>query len=146
MSSPGKPALVFVCIGNACRSQMAEGWARKIAGENFEIFSAGSHPAGFIAPHAVTVMQEVGIDISRQYSKGLGDLPKKNFEAVIGMGCGISCPYVPARQRIEWNIPDPIGQPLSVFREVRDQIKSEVINLFDSLKKKIELNFLAEDY
>jgi arsenate reductase (thioredoxin) len=124
-----KRSIVFVCIGNACRSQMAEGWARQILGKDFDVYSAGSRPAGFVAPDAITAMKEIGINITQQTSTGLDDLPAVTFDAIVSMGCGIACPHVPAKQRIEWNIPDPIGEPLEFFRQVRDQIKSEIEQL-----------------
>ncbi len=118
--------ILFICVGNACRSQMAEGFARKLAGDKFEVYSAGSHPAGFVAPNAIAVMKEIGIDISGQKSKGFADVPQKGFDYVISMGCKDVCPIYPAKEKIEWDIEDPIGQPIEVFRQVRDKIRSRV--------------------
>jgi len=125
--------LLFVCIGNACRSQIAEGFARALGGNSVKAFSAGSRPAGFVALKAIEVMAEKGIDISGQSSKGLSDLPNQEFDAIVTMGCGDACPSLPAKHRLDWQIPDPIGKPIEFFREVRDQIEAEVKSLITSL-------------
>src|SRR3989338_9513729 len=114
------PSIVFVCVGNACRSQIAEGFARSIAGNNLDIWSAGPPPAGFVAREAIASMKEIGIDISKHHSKGIPDLPTSKFDYVVTMGCGDACPLVPAVTREDWKIPDPIGAPPEFFREVRD--------------------------
>ena len=124
-----KKKILFVCIGNCCRSQMAEGFAKKIAGDKFDIYSAGTRPAGFVHPDAIAVMKELGIDISSQYSKGINQVPVKNFDHLITMGCGETCPFVPTKEKLDWQIEDPIGQPIEVFRRVRDIIKSRVEGL-----------------
>jgi len=118
--------VLFLCVGNACRSQMAEGFARKSGGDKFEVYSAGSHPAGFVAPNAVAVMKEIGIDISGQRSKGFADIPNREFDYVVSLGCKDVCPIYPTKEKIDWEIEDPIGQPLEVFRRVRDEIRSRV--------------------
>ena len=122
----GKKNILFLCVGNACRSQMAEGFAREFGGDKFEVYSAGFHPAGFVAPNAVAVMKEAGIDISRQRSKGFADLPDQGYDYVISLGCKDVCPFYPSQEKIEWNIEDPIGQPIEIFRQVRDKIRSKV--------------------
>jgi len=134
-----KKSVLFACIGNCCRSQMAEGFARKLAGDRFDIYSAGSRQAGFIHSDAIAVMKEVGIDISSQYSKGFDQLPVKEFDYFVTMGClpaevstkagGETCPVVATRKRIDWQIEDPIGQPIEVFRRVRDDIEAKVKEL-----------------
>jgi len=129
MSAP-KKSVVFVCLGNACRSQIAEGLARHLGGEDWEVYSAGSHPAGFVAPEAIEVLREKGIDISHHYSKGIPDLPSLEFDFVVAMGCGDHCPTIKGRRRLEWKIQDPIGQPLEFFREVRDDIEERIRKLF----------------
>jgi protein-tyrosine-phosphatase len=116
-------SILFVCIGNACRSQMAEGLARHLGGGRVLPFSCGSRPAGFVAPQAVKVLAEKGIDISGQFSKGIDQVPQKSFDYVVTMGCGDACPIVSAKQRIDWQIPDPIGESEIFFREIRDQIE-----------------------
>lgn len=124
-----KKSVAFICIGNACRSQMAEGFARQLAGDGWEVFSAGSRPAGFVAPLSVQVMAEIGIDISKQFSKGVDYLPKQEFDVVITMGCGDECPYLRAKERLDWALPDPIGESPDFFREVRDEIGDRVKKL-----------------
>ncbi|MHA2611165.1 MAG: arsenate reductase ArsC [bacterium JZ-2024 1] len=129
-----RPRILFVCVGNSCRSQMAEGFARKLVGDKYEVYSAGSRPAGFVAPLAIEVMKEKGIDISGQYSKGLDAIPPGPYEIVVTMGCGDDCPYVPAKTRIEWKIPDPIGCDISFYRAVRDLIEENILSLFFASK------------
>jgi len=136
---PMKKSILFACIGNCCRSQMAEGFAKKIAGERYDVYSAGTRPAGFVHPDAIAVMHEVGIDISSQYSKGFNQVPVKSFDHFVTMGClpaevstkagGDTCPVVAAKNRIDWQIEDPIGQPIEVFRRVRDEIEAKVKEL-----------------
>jgi arsenate reductase len=123
-----KKKLLLACIGNCCRSQMAEGFARKLAGDKLEICSAGSKPAGFVHPEAIAAMKEIGIDISRQFSKGFQQVPQ-DLDYVITMGCGEDCPLVAAKKREDWHIMDPIGQPITVFRFVRDDLKAKIEKL-----------------
>lgn len=140
---PMKKSILFACIGNCCRSQMAEGFAKKIAGDKFDIYSAGTHPAGFVHPDAIAVMNEAGVDISSQYSKGFNQVPKKTFDYFVTMGClpaeistkagGETCLIIAAKERIDWQIEDPIGQPIEVFRRIRDIIKLKVEDLFMKL-------------
>ncbi len=125
----GMPKILFVCIENSCRSQMAEGFARFFGKGKIEVFSAGSRPSGNVNHKAVEVMKEIGIDIGRQESKGFDALPYKEFDLLVTMGCGDECPFVPAKKRIDWKITDPKGKPVESFREVRDQIKEKVLNL-----------------
>jgi len=129
-----KPRILFVCIENSCRSQMAEGFAKILGKDQFEIFSAGSNPSGKVDDLAIEVMKEKGIDISRQKSKGFKDLPYKNFDYVITMGCGDVCPFVPAKERIEWEIEDPKGGPKEKFREARDKIEKGVKRFLKKLE------------
>jgi len=124
-----KKSVVFVCIGNACRSQIAEGWARSVASPQWEIFSAGSRPAGFVASLAIKVMEEVGIDISKHQSKGIDDLPSQEFDLLVTMGCGDRCPTLRSKNSLDWEIPDPIGESKEFFAEVRDLIGKKVTNL-----------------
>src|SRR5262245_59271585 len=95
-------SLLFVCVGNACRSQMSEGFARAYGPKDLIVYSAGSAPAGFVAREAIEGMKEKGIDISRHYSKGVSDLPMIEFDVVVTMGCGDSCPHVKAKRKIDW--------------------------------------------
>ena len=129
--------LLFVCVENSCRSQIAEGFARYYGkemflrgkGEAISVYSAGSRPSGIVNLMAVDVMKEKGIDISNQKSKGLDTLPRDNFDFVVTMGCGDECPTVSARKRIDWQIKDPKGASIEVFREVRDEIEKKVLEL-----------------
>lgn len=126
--------ILFVCIENSCRSQMAEGWARHLGRGRVQAFSAGSRPSGKVNQTAVAVMKERGIDLSSQASKGFDALPDLTWDYVITMGCGDECPFVPARARIDWDIPDPKEKPIEVFRTVRDEIERRVKQLMESLE------------
>jgi arsenate reductase len=112
---------------------MAEGFARKLAGDRFDIYSAGSRPAGFVHSDAIAVMKEVGVDISSQYSKGFDQLPVKEFDYFVTMGCGENCPVVATIKRIDWQIEDTFGQPIEVLRRIRDIIKQKVEDFFANL-------------
>src|SRR3954463_15619096 len=102
-----KPKVLFVCIENSCRSQIAEGYARKWGGDLIEPWSAGSKASGKINPTAIELMKEAGVDLNRQSSKSLSDLPKTSWDYVITMGCGDACPFVPSQKKEDWGIPDP---------------------------------------
>jgi glutathione/glutaredoxin type arsenate reductase len=128
-----KPRILFVCIENSCRSQIAEGFAKNFGKNKVEVFSAGSNPSGKVNPVAIEVMKEIGLDISQQYSKSFKELPYREFDYVITMGCGDVCPFVPAKERIEWDIPDPQGESIEKFREVRDQIKKILTEFLKNL-------------
>ena len=125
--------ILFVCIENSCRSQMAEGFARKFSQGKIEAFSAGSKPAGKVNQTAIEVMKEAGVDISKQRSKGFDELPEKAFDYVVTLGCGDVCPFVPAKKRMEWDIDDPTGKPTEAFRETRDVIRKKVSELIENL-------------
>ena len=127
--------VLFVCVENSCRSQMAEGWARHLGRKEVEAYSAGSKPSGTVNPDAVKVMAEAGVDISAQSSKGFPGLPVKEFDYVVTIGCGDVCPFVPAKKHIEWQIEDPKGKDIGYFRKTRDSIKLEVIGLIKALSK-----------
>lgn len=122
--------ILFVCVENAGRSQMAEGFARALAPPGAEVFSAGSQPAAALNPAAVEAMWEKGLDISRQRPKGFEALPAGVFDLVVGMGCGDACPAARAKQVITWEIPDPKGQPVEAVRKIRDRIEEKVKRLF----------------
>ena len=128
--------VLFVCVENSCRSQMAEGFARLFCKSIFEPYSAGSKPSGKVDPMAVEVMKEAGIDISSQKSKGFSDLSIKEFDMVITLGCGDVCPFVPAKEHIEWKIDDPKGKDIGFFRIAREQIKDRVNRLAESIINK----------
>jgi protein-tyrosine-phosphatase len=134
-ATPQTPKRVlFVCVENSNRSQMAEAFARIHAAGRVEAFSAGSRPSGRINPKAVDFMREVGYDLTRHRSKALSDLPPGAFEVVVGMGCGDEgCPLVPAKRHEEWGIPDPKEMPPDGYREVRNLIERKVKELLASL-------------
>ena len=125
--------VLFVCVENSCRSQMAEGFAKIFGNNIFEPYSAGSKPSGKVDPMAVKVMKEADIDISSRTSKGFTDLSVKEFDMVITLGCGDVCPFVPAKEHIEWKIDDPKGKDIEYFRIVRDNIQDHVKKLAESL-------------
>lgn len=125
--------ILFVCVENSCRSQMAEGFGRFLGKGIFEAYSAGSKPSGAVDPMAVEAMKEIGIDISTQKSKGFDELIVKKFDAVITLGCGDVCPFVPATEHIAWEIDDPKGRGMDVFMKVRDRIRYKVKNLSESI-------------
>jgi arsenate reductase (thioredoxin) len=129
--------ILFVCIENSCRSQMAEGFARQLGQGLLEVYSAGSKPSGSMNPYAVKVMEEAGIDISRQKSKGFNELPVKNFDLVVTLGCRDVCSFIPADKHVEWQIEDPKGKPIESFRMARDSIKNKVDNLIKELRSGI---------
>lgn len=135
MSVRGTCRILFVCVANSCRSQMAEGFAREYGAGIVEAYSAGTQPSGTVDPRAVEVMHEAGIDISGQGSKGFADLPAKEFDIVIGMGCGDTCPLVPSRGRLTWDISDPKGADIRAFRAVRDDIRDHVLELIEGINK-----------
>jgi len=118
--------VLFVCVENANRSQMAEAFARILGGKSVEAFSAGSLPSGKVNPKAVEAMRELGYDLSVHGSKSLDDLPDVAFDFVATMGCGDACPTVRAKQRADWAIPDPKHLPPDEFRVVRDLIQDKV--------------------
>jgi arsenate reductase len=127
--------ILFVCIGNSCRSQMAEAYANKLGGARVKAWSAGSAPYGEIVPETVTVLAEKGISLEGYWSKSLKDVPVDEMNVVVGMGCEVVCP-VPAGFKgrvIEWNIPDPFGHELSYFRSVRDLIARQVRALLNEV-------------
>ncbi len=139
-----KLLIAFICVGNSCRSQMAEGFARyyyenlknnpnetkNLKNWQIEIYSAGTNPAGIVMPQAVKVMKEIGIDISRQYSKNLEEIPPI-VDLVFTMGCNVDCPYLPSKLRQDWGLDDPVGMSLNFYREVRDKIQLKVKTLFE---------------
>ena len=118
--------VLFVCVENANRSQMAEAFARMFGGQSIEAFSAGSRPSGEINPKAIKSMQELGYDLSAHDSKSLEDLPDVTFDFVATMGCGDACPMIQARQRADWSIPDPKHLEPDEFRDVRNLIRDKV--------------------
>jgi len=129
-----KKRVLFVCIENSCRSQMAEAFARLLAQDVIEAYSAGSHPSGKIDPEAIQSMHDLGYELDGQYSKSLEEMPKVKFDYVITMGCGDECPLIPAVHHEDWEIPDPKDMPSEEFRKVRNLIRERVETLARSIR------------
>jgi arsenate reductase len=129
-----KPSVLFVCVHNAGRSQMAAGWLASLAGDSIDVFSAGSAPAESINPVAVEAMAEVGVDIAGEQPKVLTTDAVQQADVVITMGCGDECPYFPGKRYEDWVLTDPAGQGIDVVREVREEIRSRVEALITSLR------------
>ena len=127
------PSVLFVCVHNAGRSQMAAGWLRHLAGDRIEVRSAGSAPASSINPVAVDAMAEVGIDIASEQPKMLSDDAAEASDVVVTMGCGDACPFFPGTRYEDWVLDDPAGQPLEAVRPVRDEIRRRVEGLLAEL-------------
>lgn len=125
--------VLFVCVENSNRSQMAEAFARILGGDAVESYSAGSRPSGQINPRAVESMRELGYDLGVHASKSLDDLPDGEFDFVATMGCGDSCPMIQARLREDWAIPDPKHLPPEEYRQVRDLIRDKVADMLQRL-------------
>jgi len=130
-----KPTVLFVCVHNAGRSQMAAGFMRAIGGDRVEVLSAGSAPKNEINPVAVAAMAEVGIDIANQQPKILTNEAVIESDAVITMGCGDACPFYPGKRYEDWVLEDPAGQDLDFVRKVRDDIRVKVESLLSDLLK-----------
>jgi len=128
-----KPTVLFVCVHNAGRSQMAAGFMRALGGDRVEVLSAGSEPKDSINPVAVAAMREVGIDISNQQPKILTTDAVFESDAVITMGCGDACPIFPGKRYEDWVLEDPAGQDIDFVRTVRDDIKSRVETLLSEI-------------
>jgi arsenate reductase len=128
-----KYKVAFVCVGNSCRSQMAEGFAREYAGDILDVYSAGTDPSPEVKPNAVKAMKEKEIDISDQYPKLLEEIPSE-LDILITMGCGVECPFIPCEFREDWGLDDPDGQPMEVFRETREIIDKKVKNLIEKVR------------
>ncbi|MFF0344552.1 arsenate reductase ArsC [Kribbella sp. NPDC004875] len=129
-----KPSVLFVCVHNAGRSQMAAGWLRELAGDAVEVRSAGSEPADQINPVAVEVMREVGIDIASAVPQILETEAVHASDVVVTMGCGDACPYFPGKRYEDWKLTDPAGRPIDVVRRVRDEIRDHVEKLVADLR------------
>ena len=128
-----KPSVLFVCIHNAGRSQMAAGWLRQLAGDRVDVRSAGSEPANRINPVAIEAMREVGIDITGAVPHILETEDVRASDVVITMGCGDTCPIFPGKRYQDWELTDPAGQSIDVVRQVRDDIRGRVEKLVDEL-------------
>lgn len=128
-----KPTVLFVCVHNAGRSQMAAGYMRHLSDGRVEVFSAGSAPKDSINPQAVVVMAEEGIDIAGQQPKVLTNDAVIASDVVITMGCGDACPFYPGKRYEDWVLEDPAGQPIEIVRGIRDEIKSRVEGLLKEI-------------
>jgi arsenate reductase len=128
-----KPTVLFVCVHNAGRSQMAAGWLKQLAGDRVEIWSAGSEPDDQVNPIAIEAMREVGIDISGETPKILTTDSVSRADVVVTMGCGDTCPYSPGKRYEDWELTDPAGQSIDVVRQVRDDIKTRIQTLVSEL-------------
>ena len=125
--------LLFVCVENSNRSQMAQAFARIYGGGSVEAYSAGSRPSGKINPKAIEAMKELDYDLTSHSSKSLKEVPPGEFDVTVTMGCGDACPMIPAKRREDWQIPDPRELGPAEFREVRDLIGRKVKELIEKL-------------
>jgi arsenate reductase len=130
---PGKPSVLFVCVHNAGRSQMAAGWLTHLAGNRVEVRSAGSIPSEQVNPSAVAAMAEVGIDISAQRPKVLTTDAVEASDVVITMGCGDACPIFPGTRYLDWALADPAGKGVEAVRPIRDEIETRIRTLLTEL-------------
>jgi arsenate reductase len=128
-----KPSVLFVCVHNAGRSQMAAGWLRHLAGDTVEVRSAGSEPADQINPVAVEAMREVGIDITANTPRKLDHATAESSDVLVTMGCGDVCPVFPGRRYLDWPLDDPAGQGIDAVRPIRDAIRTRVEQLLTEL-------------
>ena len=131
--SSTRPSVLFVCVHNAGRSQMAQAWTAHLAGDAVEVRSAGSAPGDAVNPAAVEAMREVGIDISAAQPKILTDESVQSSDVVITMGCGDTCPIYPGKRYEDWPLDDPAGQGVEAVRPIRDAIRQRVVDLLASL-------------
>lgn len=129
-----RPTVLFVCVHNAGRSQMAAGWLNHFAGERVRVLSAGSAPGASINPVAVEAMAEIGIDISDGIPRKLEYETVQEADVIITMGCGDACPFFPGKRYEDWALTDPAGQPIEVVRQVRDEIRDRVEALLKELR------------
>ncbi|AEI13199.1 arsenate reductase ArsC [Cellulomonas gilvus] len=128
-----KPSVLFVCVHNAGRSQMAAGFLTALGGDGVEVRSAGSMPADQVNPVAVQAMAELGIDIAAEQPKVLTTEAVQASDVVVTMGCGDACPYFPGKRYEDWKLEDPAGQGLESVRPIRDEIRARVLTLLDEL-------------
>ncbi|HET6466333.1 MAG TPA: arsenate reductase ArsC [Nitrospiria bacterium] len=126
--------LLFVCVENSCRSQIAEAFAHIHGKGELEIYSAGSRPSGKVNPVAIESMREVGYDLAKHASKSLAEIPAVEYDFVVTMGCGDECPYVRAKHREDWKIRDPKNLPPDQFRKIRDEIEMKVKDILSRIE------------
>ncbi|WFA08076.1 arsenate reductase ArsC [Tissierella sp. Yu-01] len=132
-----KKKVAFICVHNSCRSQMAEGWAKKLGSEVLEVYSAGTENYHEVKPLAVQVMEESGVDMRGHYPKLLSDIPEE-VDILITMGCNVVCPFIPNSHSEDWGLDDPSGGPIEGYRITRDLIKEKV----EALIRRVENNEL----
>lgn len=129
-----KKTVAFVCVHNSCRSQMAEGWVKKLGGDIIEAYSAGTEEYPEVKPLAVEVMEEAGVDMSSHYPKLLTDIPQE-LDILITMGCNVVCPFVPANHTEDWGLDDPSGGPKEGFEKTREIVKEKVVELIERIRR-----------
>jgi protein-tyrosine-phosphatase len=132
-AGPDRPTVLFLCVHNAGRSQMALGWFKHLAGDAAVAWSGGSEPARDVNPAAVAAMAEVGIDIAREFPKPWTDAGVKSADVVVTMGCGDTCPFFPGTRYEDWALDDPHGQGVDAVRPIRDEIERRVRTLLADL-------------
>jgi len=128
-----KPTVLFLCVHNAGRSQMAAGWLQRLAGDRVTVLSGGSSPSEQVNPAAVEVMREVGIDISDSYPKPWTEETLGAADVVVTMGCGDACPVIPGKRYLDWELADPAGKAIEEVRPIRDEIERRVRRLIEDL-------------
>jgi arsenate reductase (thioredoxin) len=128
-----QPVVLFLCVHNAGRSQMAAAFARSLGGDQIDVPSAGSDPGTALNPAVVAAMAEVGLDIASEQPKVITDAMAQRADVVVTMGCGDACPYYPGKQYLDWELTDPAGQDLATVRAIRDDIEVRVRSLFSEL-------------
>ncbi len=121
--------ILFICVENSCRSQIAEGTVNNLYWHSFVAYSAGSKPSGIVNSLAIQTMKEIGIDISNQRSKGFEEVKNIRFDYVITLGCGDVCPVYSGEEKIDWNVEDPKGKPIEIFNKIRDEIQKKIQTL-----------------
>jgi len=133
MTEPDLPSVLFLCVHNAGRSQMAAGWLRHLGGDRVSVYSGGSEPASQVNPAAVEAMAEVGIDIRGEFPQPWTEEIVRAADVVVTMGCGDACPLCPGKRYEDWDLDDPAGRDLAVVRVIRDEIRARVERLMASL-------------
>jgi len=141
LGANAKPAVLFLCVRNAGRSQIGAGWLRRLAGDRVDVFSGGTDPGIELNGAAVAAMAEVGIDIAAELPQPWTDEIARSVDVIVSMGCGDACPVCPGKRYEDWDLPDPSGQPIEVVREIRDDVRNRVEALIASL----ELDVVAAD-
>lgn len=126
--------VLFVCVENSCRSQMAEAFGKKLGNGVIDVYSGGSRPSGRVNGKAISSMKETGYDLTLHTSKSLQAIPQIQYDYIVTMACGDECPSIPAKKREDWDIPDPQHMEMNQFNEVRDSIKKHVIQLIEDVK------------